>query len=382
MNYSAFNIVVAPDKFKGSLSALDVARAVERGLRHVLDDRYDIALIPMADGGEGTVAAFIQSGASAESQSVRGPRGAPVLAQFARDGDIAVIEMASASGLALLAPDAYDACAATTFGTGELILAALDGGAKRIVVGIGGSATNDGGAGMLTALGVRLLNAAGEPLEPGGMHLRELATIDLTHLDPRLRDVTIEVAADVDNPLCGENGASAIFGPQKGASPDDVAHLDAALAHFADLAARAVGQDQRNVPGAGAAGGLGFAFIAFLGARLRPGVEIIGELRGLSAALQRASLCVTGEGRIDAQTLHGKTVAGVANIARRYGVPVIALGGTLDPAAEDALFARGVICVPILEGPISLDAAMADASMLVERAASRVARAIDVARSA
>ncbi|GAC1542860.1 MAG: glycerate kinase [Vulcanimicrobiaceae bacterium] len=369
-------IVVAPDKFKGSLSALDVARAIERGLAHVFGDRYGIELIPMADGGEGTVAAFVEGGARTERRSVRGPRGGVVEAAFARDGAIAVVEMASASGLALLARDEYDAGAATTYGTGELIAAALETGATRIVVGIGGSATNDGGAGMLAALGARFLDAAGNALPPGGAHLRDLATIDLTHLDPRLRDVTLEVAADVDNPLCGPTGASAVFGPQKGASQAGVASLDAALGHYADVAAATLGRDERDVPGAGAAGGLGFAFIAFMGARLRPGVEIIAELRGLEAALRGAAFCFSGEGRVDEQTLRGKTVAGVATIARRHGVPVVALAGTLEAAAEDALFARGVVCVPIAEGPMPLETAMRETAALVERAAARVARTI------
>ena len=330
----------------------------------------------MADGGEGTVAAFLESGARAEFRTVRGPHGAPVDAIFACDGDVAIVEMASASGLALLAHEQYDARTTTTYGTGELIRAALDCGATRVVVGIGGSATNDGGTGMLAALGARFLDANARALPPGGAHLRDLATIDLAGLDSRLRDVSLEVAADVDNPLCGPNGASAMFGPQKGASPADVLALDAALSHYADIAAATLARDDRNLPGVGAAGGLGFALVAFLGARLRPGVEIVGELRDLDAALRGASLCVTGEGRIDMQTLRGKTVAGVASIARRHAVPVIALAGTLDARAEDGLFALGVTCVPICDGPMTLADAMARGAELVERAASRFARTL------
>jgi len=370
-------IVVAPDKFKGSLSANEVARAITRGLAHVLDGRYGIEAIPMADGGEGTVDAFVDSGARVERRSVRGPLGAPVDAIFARSGDVAIIEMASASGLALLDRDAYDARVTTTWGTGELIGAALDAGARRIVVGIGGSATTDGGAGMLAALGARFLDVAGNVLPVGGASLRDLATIDRTGLDPRLQHVALEVAADVDNPLCGPSGASAVFGPQKGASPADVMALDAALAHYADIAAATLGHDDRLVPGAGAAGGLGFGFVAFLRARLRPGVEIVAELRGLDGALRDALLCVTGEGRIDTQTLRGKTVAGVAEIARRHGVPVVALAGTLDAAAEDELFARGVTCVPICEAPMTLEDAMTGSAILIERAAARVARSLE-----
>ncbi|GAC1558172.1 MAG: glycerate kinase [Vulcanimicrobiaceae bacterium] len=367
-------IVVAPDKFKGSLSALDVARAIERGLAHVVGDRFTIDVVPMADGGEGTVAAFAEGGARSVRRIVRGPLGTPVEATFARDGDVAIVEMASASGLALLATADYAPRDASTYGTGELISAALDDGATRIVVGIGGSATNDGGAGMLAALGMRFIDARGAALAPGGAALRDLAAIDVRGLDPRLASIAIDVAADVDNPLCGPSGASAIFGPQMGASPRDVAELDAALERYADVAAAMLHRDVRDEPGAGAAGGLGFALSAFLGARLRPGVEIVAELRGLARALDGAAWCLTGEGRIDTQTLRGKTVAGVARIARRYDVPVIAIAGSLDAAAEDALFASGVTCVPICEAPMSLARAMDDASALVERAAARIAR--------
>lgn len=370
------SIVVAPDKFKGSLSARGVALAIERGLRLVFADRFAFRSIPMADGGEGTVAAFIEGGARPLRSVVRGPLGTAVQAVFARDDAVVVIEMASASGLALLPSAALDARAASTYGTGELIRAALDTRASHIVVGLGGSATNDGGAGMLEALGARFLDAAGAPLEPGGIHLRDLATIDLSGLDPRLRATTLEVAADVDSPLCGPTGASAVFGPQKGASERDVAELDGALAHYADIAAVTVGRDARDLSGAGAAGGLGFAFLAFLGARLRPGVEIIAELRGLNTALDGAALCVSGEGRIDGQTMQGKTVAGVAAIARRYGVPVVALGGTVESAAEDELALCGITCFPILDRPMPLAAAVDEAATLVEHAAARVARLI------
>ena len=375
------SIVIAPDKFKGSLCAADVATAIERGLREVWRDRFAVEIVPMADGGEGTVAAFVEGGATAKVAHVGGPLGARVAATFARQGDLAVIEMASASGLALLPRDALDVRRATTYGTGELVRAALDSGAKHIVVGIGGSATNDGGAGMLSALGVLFLDSSGTPLEAGGADLSRLASIDLAGLDPRLDEVTIEVAADVDSPLCGPSGAAVVFGEQKGASPADITELDAALAHFADVAAQTLGSDRRALPGAGAAGGLGFGFAAFLNARLRPGVEIIAQLRGLDAALEGAALCFTGEGRIDGQTLQGKTVAGVAAIARRHAVAVIAFAGTLDAAAETALFARGVSCVPIVGAPMLLEDAMSDTPILIERAAARTARLIEAALS-
>jgi glycerate kinase len=370
------SIVVAPDKFKGSLSAQGVALAIERGMRPIFGDRFEFRRIPMADGGEGTVAAFIEGGARPLRRVVRGPLGAAVEAVFARDDAVVVIEMASASGLALLSNEERDARAASSYGTGELIRAALDTGASHVVVGLGGSATNDGGAGMLAALGARFLDAAGVPLAPGGIHLRDLETIDLSGLDRRLRATTLEVAADVDSPLCGATGASEVFGPQKGATGRDIVELDRALAHYADVAAATVGHDERERAGAGAAGGLGFAFLAFLGARLRPGVEIIAELRGLDTALDGAALCVSGEGRIDRQTMQGKTVAGVAAIARRYSVPVVALGGTVDPAAEDELALRGITCFPILDRPMPLETAVDEAAALVEHAAARVARLI------
>jgi glycerate kinase len=305
------------------------------------------------------------------AKMVRGPLGQPVAASFAIDDTAAIVEMSSASGLLLVANERRDPLRATTFGTGELIRAALDAGAQRILIGIGGSATNDAGAGMLQALGARLLNAAGEDIDPGGAHLGELATIDLAGLDARLKTVAIDVAADVDNPLCGPDGASAVFGPQKGATPGDVRNLDDALAHFADVAAVALGVDHRNESGAGAAGGLGFALRAFLHARLRPGVEIVAELRGLSDALVGATAACTGEGSIDRQTLAGKTVAGVARLAHAAGVTtIVAFGGRVDDAAAAALRDRyGVTTIALAEEGYTLERAMSEAARLLERAA-------------
>jgi glycerate kinase len=363
--------VVAPDKFKGSLTAQEAARAIERGLRGSGRAFEAIVSIPMADGGEGTVEAFLAGGARRMSVTVRGPLGEPVSATFALDGAAAIVEMSAGSGLLLLPSEKRDALRATSFGTGELIRAALDERAERILVGIGGSATNDAGAGMLAALGARLLDESGSDLEPGGAALARLAKIDLKGLDPRLKSVAIDVAADVDNPLCGPNGASAIFGPQKGASPDDVRVLDRALAHFADVSVAALGADHRNDPGAGAAGGLGFALRVFLGARLRPGVEIVAELRGLPEALAGANAVYTGEGSIDEQTLAGKTVAGVARLARAAGVSeIVAFGGRVDPAAADALRKRyGVTTVGLAEEGYTVERAMREAATLLERAA-------------
>ncbi len=374
--------VVAPDKFKGSLTALQAATAIERGLIRGAPDAFLVTSIPMADGGEGTVDAFLETGAHRIEARVRGPLGEPVDAAFALEGTTAIVEMAAASGLELVAPPARDVMRATTFGTGQLIGAALDAGARKIVIGVGGSATNDGGAGALQALGVRLLDGSGGEFVPGGAALRELRSIDVGTIDSRVRDVTFEVAADVDNPLCGPNGASAVFGPQKGARPDDVRVLDAALGRFADVTALTLGVDRRNAPGGGAAGGLGFALLAYLGARLRPGVEIVGELRGLPKALEGAALCLTGEGSIDAQTLRGKTVDGVARFARVAGVRVvIAFAGRIDAEAERALAERGVASVPIADGPLELDAALSGAAALLERAAARTARLLEAENS-
>ncbi|MEO6991636.1 MAG: glycerate kinase, partial [Candidatus Baltobacteraceae bacterium] len=277
-------LVVAPDKFKGALDAAAVAAALSRGFVQGFGEQIEVRAVPMADGGEGTVDAFVAAGAQRVTRRVRGPLGDPVEAAFALDGTTAIVEMAAASGLELVPHARRDPLRASTYGTGELIRGALDGGARRIVVGIGGSATNDGGAGMLQALGARFLDPNGDELAPGGAALARLEHVDLSALDLGLHEAHIEVASDVDNPLCGPSGASVVFGPQKGASPDDVATLDKALAHFADMTASETGADHRNDPGAGAAGGLGFGLIAYLRATLRPGVEIVAELRGLNEA--------------------------------------------------------------------------------------------------
>jgi glycerate kinase len=369
-------VVLAPDKFKGCLSATEAVAAMLRGLRRVAGDGLDVRAVPMADGGEGTVEAFLATGARRVVRTVRGPLGEPVEAVFALDGARAILEMAAASGLALVAPERRDPLRASSYGTGELIAAALDAGASRIVVGIGGSATNDGGAGVLQALGARLLDAAGRELEPGALPLRGLARIELASLDPRLQTARLEVAADVDNPLLGPRGASAIFGPQKGVAPHEIALLDAALARFADVAADVLGRDERETPGAGAAGGLGFGLRAFFGAVLRPGVELVAELRDLPAALRDAAWCFTGEGSIDVQTLGGKTVAGVARLARAAGARTLAFGGRVEPAAEEALAAEGVVAFPIGDGPVPLEEALRRAAPLLERAAARAARLI------
>lgn len=322
-------IVIAPDSFKESLTAMQVADAIEQGFSEIYP-HADYIKLPMADGGEGTVESMV---AATKGQiipvTVTGPLGLPVEAFFGLmgDGETAIIEMAAASGLHLVPPEKRNPLLTGTFGTGELILAALEHGARKIIIGIGGSATNDGGAGMMQALGAKLLGEQGNVLGAGGAALAELSELDLSLLDARLAKCDILVACDVDNPLCGEQGASAVFGPQKGATPEQVKQLDSALMHYGELIERAGGKKVINVAGTGAAGGMGASLYGLLNARLQPGVEIITEALGLAEAVQGADLVITGEGRIDSQTVHGKTPMGVAKAAKRFNVPVIALAG-------------------------------------------------------
>lgn len=375
-------VVIAPDSFKDSLDAAGVARAIGAGLAEVWPDAERVEC-PMADGGEGTMDAILAaSHGELRRQVVRGPLGHSVEAGWGwlAESRTAIIEMAQASGLQRVPTDQRDACRSSTWGTGELIAAALAAGATRIVLAIGGSATNDGGSGMLRALGLRLLDADGQALEEGGLALGRLARIDASDLDPRLAEVQVEVAADVDNPLCGPNGASAIFGPQKGASPAQVQALDQALGHFADLCAQLLGDDVREFPGCGAAGGMGFAAKAFMGAQFRPGVEVVAELAGLDALVQGADLVITGEGRFDAQTLRGKTPMGVARVAKRHGVPVVVLAGTLGEGYQQ-LYAHGIdAAFALASGPMSLEQTCAQAAQLLQARATDVARLWQVAR--
>jgi glycerate kinase len=322
-------IVIAPDSFKESLTAMQVAEAIEQGFRQIYP-HADYLKLPMADGGEGTVESMV---AATEGKiipvTVTGPLGLPVDAFFGLtgEGDTAIIEMAAASGLHLVLPEKRNPLLTGTFGTGELILAALDRGARKIIIGIGGSATNDGGAGMMQALGAKLCDVQGNEIGAGGAALAELSTLDLSLLDARLAECDILVACDVDNPLCGKYGASAVFGPQKGATSEQVQQLDAALMHYGNLIERVSGKGVINVAGAGAAGGMGASLSGLLNARLQPGVAIVTEALRLAEAVQGADLVITGEGRIDSQTIHGKTPIGVARVAKRYNVPVIALAG-------------------------------------------------------
>lgn len=375
-------VVIAPDSFKDSLSAQGVAEAIALGLAQVWP-QATLVKCPMADGGEGTVESILAACAGELRRSrVRGPLGAPVEAAWGwlPQTQTAIIEMAEASGLQLVPPGQRDACISSTFGTGELVRAALDAGAQRVILAIGGSATNDGGAGAMQALGLKLLDAQNQALVPGGLALSQLARLDLSALDPRLAQVRFDIAADVNNPLCGPQGASAIFGPQKGASPAQVQQLDQALGHFAELCAQALGKDVRDEPGSGAAGGLGFAAKAFLGAQFQAGVEVVAELVGLADAVKGADLVITGEGRFDAQTLRGKTPFGVARIAKQHGVPVVAIAGTLGDGYQE-LYGHGIdAAFAVTSGPMTLEQACAEAPRLLRERATDIARVWQMAR--
>lgn len=362
-------VVIAPDKFKGALTAMQAAQALERGVKRASPDA-ECKLCPMADGGEGTVETFLDRGAQRRTARVRGPLGKRVEAVFALDDRTAIVEMSSASGLGLLDSAEYDPTKTDTFGTGGLISAALSAGARRIIVGLGGSATNDAGTGMLRALGVRFLDANGDELREGILSYERLASIDIEGLDSRVMDVEIDAAVDVDNPLCGADGASRTFAKQKGATPEQIERLDAVLEHIADVAAKTLGHDERNTPGAGAAGGLGFALVAFLDANLERGVKLIADEAGLPEMMRDASLCLTGEGKIDMQTLHGKTVAGVAKIASDCGVPVVAFGGKVEEDAKAALAGLGIEAIQTAPPDVPAEEAMARAAEFLEKAAS------------
>ncbi|MGW4731014.1 glycerate kinase [Streptomyces shenzhenensis] len=367
-------VLVAADKFKGSLTAVQVAERVTAGLRRVVPE-LEVAALPVADGGDGTVAAAVAAGFERRVARVAGPLGREVTAAFALRGDTAVVEMAEASGLQRLPAGVFAPLTASTYGSGELLRAALDAGARTIVFGVGGSATTDGGAGMLSALGARFLDGDGEPVAPGGGGLAELARADLSGLDPRLAAVELVLASDVDNPLTGPKGASAVYGPQKGASPDDVVTLDAALAHYAKVLEAAAGPRAAGfaaAPGAGAAGGIGYGAL-LLGARFRPGIEVMLDVLGFAAALERATLVITGEGSLDAQTLHGKAPAGVAAAARAAGKEVVAVCGrlALSPQALDAAGIRRAYPLTAVEPDVAR--CIADAGPILERVATRIA---------
>lgn len=369
-------MLVAADKFKGSLTAVQVAERVTAGLRRVVPE-LEVETLPVADGGDGTVAAAVAAGFERREVRVTGPLGEPVTAAFALRDKTAVVEMAEASGLQLLPRGVFAPLTATTYGSGELLRAALDAGATTIVFGVGGSATTDGGAGMLAALGAVFLDAAGAPVAPGGGPLRDLATADLSGLDPRFASVDLVLASDVDNPLTGPKGAPAVYGPQKGASPEDVETLDAALSHFVTVLEKAIGPKASEcavAPGAGGAGGIGYGALVGLDARFRPGIELMLDVLGFAPALERATLVITGEGSLDEQTLHGKAPAGVASAARAAGKEVVAVCGRLALAPERLGMAGIRRAYPLTDLEPDTAKCIANAGPLLEQVAANIAR--------
>ncbi len=376
-------IVIAPDSFKESLSALEVAKAIESGFREIFPDAHYVKL-PVADGGEGTVEAMVAAThGKVVKVKVTGPLGEPIEAFFGLSGDsnVAFIEMAAASGLESVPQAKRNPLKTTSFGTGELIRHALDHGVKHCIIGIGGSATNDGGAGMVQALGAKLLDKQGQQIGQGGGALEQLSSIDISELDPRIKDCRFEVACDVTNPLTGKNGASAIFGPQKGATPEMVKQLDGYLAHFSKLIKGSLNIDVDSLPGAGAAGGMGAGLHAFCGAQLRQGIEIVTEALGLEALVKDATLVITGEGRIDSQSINGKVPIGVARVAKKHNKPVIGIGGSLTKDV-DVVFDHGLDAVfSVLSSICTLEEALEHAAENLHNTARNIAATIKLAQT-
>ncbi len=376
-------IVIAPQSLKGSLTAAEAGSAIAEGVRAVYPDA-ECVIVPVTDGGEGTVQALVDAtGGEIVLQTVTGPLGEPVEAFFGLlgNGDTAAIEMAACAGLPLVPPERRDPRITTTYGIGKLILAALERGCHHFIIGIGGSATNDGGAGMAQALGASLQTSEGTEIARGGAALATLAHIDTSTLDARLPDCQFEVACDVNNPLCGPTGATAVYGPQKGATPEMIAQLDAALAHYAEVIERALGLSVKDIPGAGAAGGLGAGLITFLHATLQPGAQIVLEAVHLEEQLLGADLVITAEGQLDAQTAYGKSVGAVAELAKRYHLPVLALAGSLGEQYR-TVYALGVDAVAVLpSGPMSLDYAMTHAATLMSDTTERALRMIGIGKT-
>lgn len=373
-------IVIAPDSYKESLSASEVAQAIEKGFREIFPDAQYVS-VPVADGGEGTVEAMIAATKGTQlTAQVTGPLGEPVDANWgiSGDGKTAFIEMAAASGLALVPPALRNPLVTTSRGTGELILHALEQGARNIIIGIGGSATNDGGAGMVQALGAKLCDANGTEIGNGGGSLMSLNSIDTSTLDPRLKACTIRVACDVTNPLTGNTGASRIFGPQKGATEAMILELDRNLDHFADVIKQSLRIDVKQVPGSGAAGGMGAALMAFLGAELRSGIEIVTQALNLEEHIHDCTLVVTGEGRIDSQSIHGKVPVGVAQVAKKYHKPVIGIAGSLTRDVG-VVHQHGIDAVfSVLTSIVTLEEAFRGAFDNIYRASRNIAATVRV----
>ncbi len=373
-------IVVAPQAFKGSLGAFQVCDAIGDGIRQVFPEA-EVCVSPMADGGDGTLEVLAQgTQGKTISSRVTGPLGHEVEALWGvlGDGRTAVIEMARASGLALVPGDKQDPLVTTTYGTGELIRHALEAGYRDFIVGVGGSATCDGGAGMAQALGARLLDSQGQDLPGGGGALARLDRVDVSGIDSRVAESRFQVASDVTNPLCGPEGTAAIYGPQKGATPAMVRELDDAMAHYARVLKRDMGIDIKDVPGAGAAGGLGAGLMVFLKAQLRPGVDVVAEAIDFAGRLHGADLVITGEGQLDGQSAYGKTILGVASRAKNLDIPVITISGGIGPGYQ-SIYQHGVTsAISITPRPMGLDASIANAYQLVAEATERALRMISL----
>ena len=373
-------IVLAPDSFKESMTAKEACVAMERGIKKV-NSNIQCIHVPMADGGEGTMQSLVDAtGGEVYSLEVVGPLGNKVKAEYGilGNGEIGVLEMASASGIHLVSLEERNPLITTTYGTGELIKACLDRGVKKLLIGIGGSATNDGGVGVIQALGGRLLDKEGNDLGFGGGELEKLDRIDLTNFDRRLKDVVIEVACDVSNPLCGENGASYIFGPQKGASVEMIKILDNNLKHYAKVIKEQFGKDVLEIAGAGAAGGLGAGLMVFLNGNLKKGIEIVIEYSGLEKKVKNCDMVWTGEGSIDFQTQYGKTPLGVATVAKKYNKPVVALAGRVGDDI-DILYEKGIDSIfGIMRGVTTIDEALKNGKENIERTSENIARLMEM----
>ena len=373
-------IVIAPDSFKGSLTATEAADAIEIGFRAVYPDA-EYVKVPMADGGEGTVQSLVDAtSGTIINQSVIGPMGDMVSGFFGILGDsrTAVVEMAAASGIHLVKPEERNIYLASSFGTGQLINAALDHGCDKLIIGLGGSATNDGGMGMMKALGGQFLDQSSAPLAPDVRALSQLARIDLQHLNPRLGKTEIVVDCDVDNPLCGENGAARVFGPQKGATEEDIAVLDQALARYGDVLSNNTGRNIAVEPGAGAAGGMGAALIGLIDAVVKPGVDLVIGIVELAKSIVDADLVITGEGRVDSQTIHGKTPVGVAKIAKSHNLPVICIAGSVEDDA-DIIHQLGIDEIySVIEGDYDLTKVLIEAGHKLTQAAQKIAKSLNL----
>lgn len=370
-------IVIAPDSFKESMAAIEVADAIERGFAKVFPNTTVFDKIPMADGGEGTTEALVNAlNASYRKVTVKNPINKTITASYgyAYETNTAIIDMASASGLDLIAEEDKNPLITTSYGTGQLINDAIEQGAQHIILGIGGSATNDGGVGMLSALGCKFLDSDNQTLKAGGAALAKLSHIDMSNLNPKLKDTTIEVACDVTNPLLGKYGASEIYGRQKGATEDMIKQLDAALTRYHDVIEQQLNVSVKDIEGAGAAGGLGTGLLAFLNANLAKGIDIVLKETQFTQRVKDADLVITGEGKMDHQTIYGKTPIGVSHAAQRFNVPVIAIAGSLGEGYQ-AVYEHGISSVfSILQQPCSLSDALENGRKYMEQTAENIAR--------